>query len=861
MKKTQMIALLLASVLVFCGLPYPRAGATAIKYDRLSEEFYREGHWDVPRVYLNDREYSEAVGVMQTPKDAGNPTTATETDPNYITRHITVFNDCDAQKIFYTKENGASKTNRGTFTTTECSNELETYLRANYSGDALEKRLNDMAKLSTASEPPYIICGGGCAVGKIEGQAYFNTPDQGDGDLRMIFRNYYNTDSTVYNKPYQNKPASSSEEVGLNIRDYDYLEFDLWVSSKMKLTKERSVQPKSAAKVTLYYETNNGNTSEFLDQDAWCIEGYSYMSYAGQLKWNADGSYANADKWVTIRIALPNGIKTAQTEPTVKQVTIRLIGGMEKGVSDAIAIDDVRFVKNDDHVGKIYTDGIAGYAAQDYPAGEYFMVNDFEYTNNQLGDTAQTGVEMRYTKNTVDSATPSYSKVLRTEEVNTDDALTYIKHTATEFNWSDTSDNKFFAAPYGVVTQGNYATAIKVSGGGSYFGGASGWHLPTYYVRNYKEAMDLSQFTHFAIDVYIRVTGKTYGIKKPANSTAKGVTFDLALFENLEETNKNNKFNIKNGADLRFFLPYGKNPWEASVSDYPGGSNKNYGQIIPLGKLYHSPTNGSEYTAWGAMRLVFTREQLLSATKGTFDLTNVKGMQFAWLNRRPVSDGQFAEEQQYYSFPFSGDGGSIAADGALDTQAYDIILDNFIAYTPYTDITIKNEVAEDVLVDGDTDQHFLYTLNGGYVSTDAAYLTVDHLGAQQAKTNFDGVTDPITAEQKPLTVALAANQSVTIRSVPFQSYYISQQSWSWRYGVQNISCSTDDVLHSYTADSNVNTATILPRISFDGSEKRSVSILDVMKQRNFTVTFTQKVMNGKWLSDTAYCINRFQRGA
>ena len=132
-----------------------------------------------------------------------------------------------------------------------------------------------------------------------------------------------------------------------------------------------------------------------------------------------------------------------------------------------------------------------------------------------------------------------------------------------------------------------------------------------------------------------------------------------------------------------------------------------------------------------------------------------------------------------------------------------------------------------------------------------------------ANTGYNGLNDLITAGVNT-TFAVPAGGQVTITYLPFNSYYISQENFGWRYEVTNITSIGDPymndekkkMLAAYVQGNN--TATILPRVSLDASRTRSVSILDVMKQRNVTIVFTNSPTTHQWLDGTDTNVNTFQ---
>ena len=836
MFKKKILSVLLIWVVLLASIPClpTQVSATPCKYDQKDGNgglLYPYGNWDTPLVYDNDGAYADTVA----PYD--------HNDYSYRTRHVTMFNDCSKNQITYV----SGKTQRGNnFSVTDHTEAT----KAKYPESSDIKYV----PLSDTSKAPYTVYHAGCGNSAISNNnwAVFNTLK--DGDHRMIFRNYYNTDFTSYNGADNNYPYDTNPgKQGLNIREYDYLEFELYVASGAQMKRSRSVEPKKGYAVYLYYETNDAN-GHFLNHssDGWCIEGYenhSKWNFENQLNFDANGNFVDTDKWITIRLPIPDSVKTATIEPTVKQVTIRILGGMA-ACTNGLQIDDVRFVKNDDHIGYVYPDttGPEGksYTAQEYPAGKYYMINDFEYNSYERdATTGQDGVifPYRYTSDNGSTySTPGYTIVGRNEDLATDDR--FNSHHTGEHNWAKnntystfTGTNFFMAGDSSLsVTQGNFATALNVRNARVYKEGAVGWYLPTYYQRKYQTSMDLSQYTHFAIDVYVRTVNYN-GLCRPSGSNAKGVTFNIALFDDYSIQGDDDDYNYTSGTSVKFFLPYGKEPWEVTASDYPDGNKSNFGIVIPL-ENYRSH-QGSNATAYGAMRFIFTREQLISgANTANFDLKSVDGMRFSWLNRNKDDD------HRYYSFALSGTDDST-------NHPHDIILDNFIAYTPYTDVTIQNSTP--TLAGNDADQQFVYQLQGGYVSGDYNYMTSSNTYGR-AFVGFDGKTDMFTKNVNT-TFSVPANGSVTIKNVPFNSYYVTQQNWPWRYKLSDITANKSDIIKDYR--DGMHTASVMPRISFDGSGRRNVSILELMKQRNFTITFHNTVSFDGWLSDETNALNRF----
>ena len=830
-----------------------------------------DGRWDNSQYYWNDGDYSGIVAPYYDGAD-------NQADENFKTRHVTMFHDCNSQSIAYTGSGSSLKTNRQkVFSFTDRSNALKTYY--NNAGKALEA--SNVKDLDDAY-PPNTVASNGCDYinnSITSGYAKFKTSatadGSGGGDCRMIFRNFYNTDQTNYNfegnasntSVNSNKYSPVGKE-GLNISEYDYLEFDLMIRSGAGYKRNRTGEPTSGFRVYFYYETNDA-TAHYLDYDSWNIDGFHQengaYNFGNQLNFDANGNYQNFNQWVTVRIPLLDAIRKPSSgrAPTVKQVTIRIVGGMEAD-KEIFWVDDLRFVKNDDHEGVVYQ-GFDGYTATDYPSGEYFMINDFEfesdhtiddYGGRNIHDSVNSGTGIYNKTDGVvrpfkgSGDLPLYERAIRYEEVNSNDKFhNFIPTTSDNFNWGYSGSripsgdyNSYIAGP-GIVTQGNYGLVLKNkdNNGSSYGSNAGGWQLPIYYQRHYGTPMDLSKYTHFAIDIYCR---QTY--KRPSGSAAQGVTFSIQLFQQYTITNgkMNNStadhddYNFLNGYTIKFFLPYGADCWQSELNtkDTSGG----FGRIIPL-STYKAST-ASDSTSYGGMRLIFTVEDILKGSQtyykytgvdgyppnpirgvqyGAYCLDKIDGMRFVWMNRFTDADDRYDTYRDSF--------------GQIN-----IMLDNFIAYTPDTSVTIKN-VTNSADVALDENQQFVYDVYGGYTSTNSAYLN-GQLGSLTPNVSitgkYDGTDDYFTKNQSH-RVTVPANGSVTIRNLPFNSYYVTQENWSWRYLVDNVTCNKSDVLKTYSAQAG-NIATILPRVSLDGSATRHVSILEVMKQRNFTLTFTQK---------------------
>lgn len=856
------------------------------------------------------------------------------TDTNYRTRHVTVFNDCDAHlnekawnntknqyvwtpfyQIEYTRSNDNDTnpdTNRGSdFKTNEMT---ETALRAFktvtgktpstkfWSNHTVHTGEFDSTVEEETTWAPWLIYGYGCSsevqyreydskyttwtkdeaknktVQSNYAKFYTTKPikegeTKSDCDMRMTFRNFNNSDKAYFNPDFTTQSGGSRRytnegDVGINIGEYDYLEFDLMIYSDCEWKRSRKIiedgkeKDNNTYKVYAHYETNCAS-GDYLDYANGMIVGWEHgSSFEDQLQWNSDGSYANPGDWVTIRIAIPQAVKDLkdsadpELRPTVKQFTIRMCGG-NKGNKRAVAIDDIRLVKNDDHVGKVVThDGQGNEVNAQYPSGQYFMVNDFEY-NGEIDltkkDVVKTnGVDMNYLCTTGASDIDIYP-IYRMQEANVDDTM-YLKKTAKNswnaINWARTKKttesnydpHNVSAGSNGTVTQGDFGVNITARSGYVYdtsqfkkkdntLDTVEKWLAPIYYRRLYTNSMDLSSFAYFSMDVFIRAQGSkgednNLGLPKMSGSSAEGVVFSVEL-----------QINNKDWVPVYFFLPYGKNCW-AEQHLAPEKGNRAYGTILPLGKVGTAGTGSGElthfygddtHTAHGATRFTFTRSDLLKAMsqKGiTGDMNQVTGMQFIWCNQ---TSGDFYSYNPYTSVE------------STDIQYADVVLDNFITYTPDTSLTVKNQVTNnmdngqkkdgsesDYLSDGQT---FVYRLQGGYISGSTNGFT---------KTELGGEIDPITGKVD-MTFTVPANGSVTIKNLPYNSYYLTQETWSWRYRAVSIA----GRYHNYGTDDpngtmdvrtiNGNTAKIYPVV---GGTK-NIPIWEVMKKRNFTIYFDQ----------------------
>lgn len=919
MNKKRLFSILLAVVMIMAAInlaPVLEVLATsgigqgnATKGPGYHEWDNREGNWtghsdaNNPNglqtgslTYAEDGAYSSTVGTDST------------ADPNYRTRHVTMFNDCDphynadaisddgtwwlstpAYQIQYnktggtytwTKSNGATGsgpevlTNRNNhFTTIDQTADAKTAYKVT-SNQYWYAHVNDNDSPLYA---PWVVDGYGCSPsydkdfnvfsGWTAAQAkawtdqqtegvYFYSDDDGDCDFRMAFRNFNNTDTCIFNPSITNTTFENGKvktgtpnkltgnQAGINIGEYDYLEFDLKITEEANWKKSRSGKPTTQYSVLAYYEPNCG-AGEYCDLPASFIQGWNEggLDFTNQLSWNDDGSYAKAGQWVTIRLPIPEKVKNWQNynyaKPTVKQFTIRMIGGNAAN-KKCIYINDVRLVKNDDHIGKVMTHDNNGTSLTDskytqYPSGEYYMINDFEFNDTKAtmyqtfanGSTAvnnssnHLGIKQPYSSD--DNKYPLMYRVYRSQEINLDDSEKRLDITSSSswgaVGWGNKGNN-VYACEQGVgVTQGDYAVAIGARER-LYTKKANSWKFPTYYERHYADAMDLSQYSHFAIDVFIR-TENSKGIQKNSEATnAQGVTFAIDLFNNTGHSSTwgdSDNFNYKNGHSVKFLLPYGKDCWEGDETQ------SGYGEILQLGDKYYK----GEYTANGSMRFVFTREDLLEGQKGdggSYTLNNINAMRFLWLNR--VWDNTEGTASSVYN--------SVKDGSQLGTgNRVDIILDNFIAYNVDTSLTVKNVVPDTTYLDAGTNgkdgQSFVYRLQGGYVDRDQEFLKINDF-KKDGTVTFDSVTQDVD-----LTLTVPANGSVTIRNLPFGALYLSQQSWAWRYTMSNIEAKQYDGNSFTQCRIKGNTIAILPQ----NTATYNTAIYDIMKRRHFTVTFTQ----------------------
>ncbi len=694
---------------------------------------------------------------------------------------------------------------------------------------------------------------------------FYTAKNDDDSDFRMVFRNYNNSDKTYFNPAFTSdgytEHYTGKGETGINIAEYDYLEFDLMIDDACGWKKTRE-NGDSAYRIYAYYETNCA-AGDYCDNQEAFIKGWSGdggISFADQLEWEEDGDYAHYDEWVTIRIKIPTNVKKLKDDPiykpTVKQFTIRMVGG-NKANKRAVIVDDLRLVKNDDHLGVPYTHDGNGNEITDgsnvYPSGSYFMVNDFEYNGDvdltKAVSKTDGGWDMAYTgddKNTVD-----VYPVYRAQEVNMDDRMTSLgtyNNSWDAMGWAlDTlQTHHLCAGKQNIITQGDFGTNVAARGGrifdtNTFTNGARGaaeqWSTPLYYRRLYTNSINLSSFSHFSMDVFIRARGKgangekvnnvdnSAGLPKITGSSADGIVFSVELL-----------LDDKVWVPVYFFLPYGDDCWDKGKA--PDTGSKEYGTILPLGKVGVAGTSATDithftacddsHTAHGATRFTFTRENLVDAMAKngiSGDLSKITGMQLIWCNKEDTTN-------KYYTYRnFESD----SAVSAEDIRHADLILDNFIAYTPDTSITVVNQVSSEMddgnKKDGteadylDADQSFVYRLQGGYASGNTNGFSNADLG---------GKVDPITGGID-LTFSVPANGQITIQNLPYNSYYISQQTWGWRYRPNSIALRTagNDPMDMKTV--NGNTGAISPVMGGN----INTPIWELMKKRNISVYFDQ----------------------
>ncbi len=842
---------------------------------------HNEGHWGQPRYYYNDGDYAQTdISGYSGGKNSVSEFTS-------ATRHVTMFNDCtyqhtgiDSSGAQYTSDEwmpiAKSKANNK-FTTLRGQNFVTEYYGASGANDPNGYYIT----LDQQWMPPYLVYGSGMASRENVDGSYVKFKPNNEKDIRMIFRNYNNSDYTYYTRN-PNKPSYGAVNSGVTLRpgidfgDYDYLEFDIKFQSGLNITKASLLM----ARVYLYYETNDASGKALEGNHQ--IEGYSdpvvdsAMNFKDQL-FDANGNPLADNTWLTIRIDL----RALEKGNTVKQVVVR-IADPNMNTGCYIYMDDIRLVKNDDHPGVVYDHNNTGAAdAMNYPSGKYYMINDFEYN----GDTARYDLYSHGYDSTMYTGTQvaqthagqkfnvttwnSFYPTIRQADANASDTICMKYQNGWSCNWGTQNENvkykRNFIGGTNTVTQGDFALAVETP---EYSKQAditalAGWLNPLCYERHYSSPLDLSSYTHFAIDVSIQTVGSN-GIAQPQNTgdgVAPGVTFAIDLYDPSTVTDG---YNYNNGASVLFFLPFGQYPWNYTGSRLYG--DERYGTILPLGTEgvdYYAAENSTK-TPYGNFRLVFTREQLMAgmASVGGADLSAIKGMRFVWLNRAPTSTNGYP----MYSYPVTVtkketndtitkvyEGKSSVNNSSL---RYRIILDNFIAYTPDTSITIVNQMDQVPAGEREIDlnQQFVYRIYGGYNATEAGCLGNSELGAINTKANFDG-SDPITKEVD-LTVAVPAGGRVTVKNLPFNSYFITQQNFSWRYTVYDKVCTlnTSNVVYKNSAanamrdhnSASSHTASIKPIMWMDGTKtlKTTSNIWDVMHSRGgITVTFKQERTN------------------
>ncbi len=810
-----------------------------------------QGHWsDNQSLYCeNDGDYTNYVATDSS-------------DPAYKNRHVSVFNDCDSLSMELT--DGVITTPRGKFTVevgSEASGDgLD--LDSNYAPNVIHTKGG--GRHTSNNYPDLQVRSGSDKYARFAPHSTV-TNDEGATDVRMIFRNFFNTDITHYNNGGTGSAVAAAElaryttsgnslygKQGLDIDQYQYFEFDLYLRSGINLSKASGSR---ASRVYFFYETNDASQLYLSADD--CIAEYEKdtlpFSFADQL-YNADGSLKlSYDTWHTIRIPLD----TITSWSPVKQVTIRFYDNMSTA-SGYIGIDNLRFVKTADHTGGVYraytnnrTDDKAIDLDTDlYPSGHYFLINDFESLEGvRSGSSA-----FNYT----------YAQVRRYEETNLDDTVSFSKGSRergavtgnNDMGWlsgsSAWSDGvTYYSGTENVVTQGHYATAIQCRSSKYKENQEKNIYVGAFYYREFGASLDLSQYTHFAMDMYIRPlsNNRNKGIPN-AGEGGTASTFQLTL---ITDTTK------EIGFDVSVKL---MNSSVASGSTFDAIRNGESGgvQVLPLNNnnSYVNLNNSSDgaYSSYGAMRIIFTREDIMKyfTTNSGADLANIQGMRFIWVNGMEGEDDVLEESDKQ------------------TTEQYDIMLDNFIAYTPETSMTIETKMTDADQQWEDEDISFIYDVYGGYEATESEAYNGTNIGPSTGLIYAQKGEDPITAGISN-TVVVKPGEKVTIEHLPFNSYYITQQNWTWRYAIDSVT--SDKImwehtgglgarkLYAYTLDTDTNTVSLQPQVSWccktpdghtgvshgAGSDgcKYTTPIYMVMRQRNFTITITQKRTTSQWL--------------
>lgn len=876
-----------------------------------SEKIWDYGYWDQPVNCTTDRMYTHITleGRMNhqggTSRDREAAVSYAAENGADVThtygRHVTMFHNCDPwsntqlsgyqythnlkipfmDPISSSNDTPRSGTNKFKI---EVANKADGYWHVDESGYDEDKTIWTNQPLLNA------WCAGGDRNTGYDFQDKENTNHQwttqyamftpradknGLFDIRMCFRNFNNTDYTLFNDTKKNGTRVEGK-LGIDFSAYDYLEFDLYIDPEMKLIfNDPKNKPLDTAQVLLYHETNDGMCGTTKDYtyplDYTLAEGLipGWQNASGEnTNFLTALTAENVGSWQTVRMSLshlPNGTSN------VKQITLRVKGYSETKnatLGGNFRIDNIRLVKNDTHIPYVHST-FGGYEQQSYPSGKYFMINDFEYVRSAITTWEQKGLYTGFNK-VGNAANYVQYPTYRLEDATTNSTMLYstpgkVANAWSGMAWGDPTNSKTYLAKQGIITQGTYGTTISNRGASNVYqiqSGTDTWNSPICYERQYdgNKLPDISDYTHFSMDVYIRSRGggrlgenSNYGIGKLTNSTANGVTFAIELLGGSD---------YHTAYQVQFLLPYNKACWDVDSFNLPN----NYGTIVPLVNnevinngsenqvinSYFNTGKNSDQTDSGSLRLTFTRADLMAGIKdANVDLSQITGMRFYWMN-----DNNKPEFNTHNS----------------TITCCDITLDNFVAYTPDTSVTIKNEVADEQQGLMDNNQSFVYTVYSGYRATESGYIQ-NELGDDMID-DYNGVNDFITKDVNT-TVSIPANGSFTLKNVPFNSLYISQDSGAWRYRVGEITCNKTGVIKSYQATNptdlvdktNNATATVLPRVSLDSSGASSVPIWKVMTQRNFTVTFKQRYLqyfesnqlknNTKWLDGADTKVNTF----
>lgn len=796
------------------------------------------GHWGDGnfQYYPNDGEYNTYVST-------------TTNDP---TRHVSVFNDCDNLKMLYS---GTNTTKRGSFKT--------------YKGSINTNDSDEFDNFNSAY-PPNIIhsvngsrsntSGGNEGVPKTEvanGSDNFAKFYPRSTDMRMIFRNYFNTDVTYYNRWENNKPnpnadlTDSNLKPGLDISQYEYFEFKIYISSDLGLSGRRNSGASHSARVFFYHESNSA-TGRYLEWAA-CFDQYanngSDFSFYEQLFDSNDNLKLATNQWHTIRIPLKNITEFAP----VKQVTIRIAENMST-TNGFIGINDICFVKNPDHTKGVYyyyrnQDGSSVLDKTAYPSGNYFMINDFETLEGvkAIANNNTICLARRYEETNLDDFCGYAESAAKRGAVSGDNDFGYLQGSG---QWPD--GNYYYKATEHLVTQGYYSTVIQCRSGNYVLNQDKNMYIGATYYRDFGKTLDLSKYTHFAMDVYIRpisVSGRNKGI--PGGGSAS--SFSLTLITDQEGTvDKETGFdinirlsntNINNGASFDGI----RNTESGGPQFLPLDNQGSYGGAVNTGR-----------TPYGAMRIIFTREDALKYfTNGSgADLSKINAMRFLWVNGQGDAGTTFDKQTE---------------------EGFDFVLDNFIAYTPETSMTIESKMENEDWDDNDVS--FVYDIYGGYEAKNTESPEGKNNQGPSVGPIYAQKGDDIFTKDVDTQVTLKPGQKVTIEHLPFNSFYITQQNWNWRYKISSVTsdrlekqhfggANNERWLYSYTIDEDTNTLAIQPQVSWcclstDGQGKvhsgheackYNAPIYTVMKQRNFTITITHSFVSDaytgthdKWL--------------